>query len=361
MNTNITVLLLAAVIAGGALGLALLVYSRTRGRTVADRATESLIRMQQMVETLQHSSAEQIQFLRQSVERLSESVTRTLGEASRSFNERLDNTQRTMGELQRSLGELQQSTRNMQQVGEDIRRLQEALRAPKFRGGLGELMLADLLAQILPPEHYELQYRFPDGVVVDAAIRLSSGIVPVDAKFPLSNFPGSVEQGGEKEWRQRRRDFLRDVRKHISDIAAKYIRPDQGTFDFALMYIPAENVYYETIIKTDDPSEDSLFGFAIARRVIPVSPNSFYAYLQTILLGLKGMRIEQCAREILTQLGALRADLERFSESFTTMGHHLENLSKKYAESDKRLAGLQQRLSTFERLPPGSAPGSGLD
>ena len=348
--------MLAAALAAAAGLAALLYHSAARRREVTDRAAESLIRMQQMVETLQHSSAEQIQYLRQSVERLAETVTRTLGEATRSFNERLDSTQRAMGELQRSLGELQQATRNMQQVGEDIRRLQEALRAPKFRGGIGELMLADLLAQILPSEYYVLQYRFPDGAVVDAAIRLSSGIVPVDAKFPLSHFPGSVEQGSQREWRQRRRDFLRDVRKHVSDIAGKYIRPDQGTFDFALMYIPAENVYYETIIKTDDPSEESLFSFAIARRVIPVSPNSFYAYLQTILLGLKGMRIEQCAREILAQLGALRADLERFAESFATMGHHLENLSKKYAEGDKRLAGLQQRLATFERLPP---PGPG--
>jgi len=316
-----------------------------------------LARLHQQVETLQRNSAQQIEYLRQSLERLSDSLSRSLNETTRSMNQRLDNTQRTIGEVQRSLGELQQATREMQQMGRDIRHLQEALRAPKFRGGIGELMLGDLLSQILPPEHYQLQYRFPDGAAVDAVIRLSSGLVPVDAKFPLANFPGAVEQGAEDRWRQKRRDFLRDVRKHISDIAEKYIRPEEGTFDFALMYIPAENVYYETIIRTEDDNDASLFSYAISKRVIPVSPNSFYAYLQTILLGLKGMRIEQYARDILSHLGSLRADLERFAETFATMGHHLDNLSKKYAEGDKRLAGLQQRLATFERLPPAASPG----
>lgn len=352
MNAIVLVVSLAALLVA-AVAVVLVAAGRQKTRTTAD---ELLIRLQQQVETLQRVSSDQAEHLRQAMERLSENLSRDLSETTQTMNQRLDSTQRTIGEVQRSLGQLQQATQNMQQVGEDIRRLQEALRAPKFRGGIGELMLGDLLAQILPPKSYELQYRFPDGSVVDAAIRLSSGIVPVDAKFPLANFPGAVQQGEKSLWRQKRREFLRDVRKHISDIAEKYIRPDQGTFDFALMYIPAENVYYETIIKADEDESESLFDFAIAKRVIPVSPNSFYAYLQTILLGLKGMRIEQSAREILAQLTSLRGDLDRFADTFATLGHHLENLSKKYAEGDKRLAAIQQRLHTFESIPSSSSP-----
>ena len=265
-------------------------------------------------------------------------------------------------EVSRQLGQLSEKTQQLSDIGKDISSLQDILRSPKLRGNMGELFLGDLLSQILPPEHYQLQYTFQDGGKVDAVIRLQAGLVPVDAKFPLENFQRLVKTEAPEEKKALRRAFLQDVKKHVDAIATKYIRTDEGTFDFALMYIPAENVYYETIIKDDELGADgALFSYALARRVIPVSPNSFYAYLQTILLGLKGLRVEESAREIINHLARLNQEFDRFSESFRLVGDHMENALKKYEEAQKRLLKVEGKmeqldgLAKLELTPPAAA------
>src|SRR5262249_30851163 len=143
--------------------------------------------------------------------------------------------------------------------------------------------------------------------------------------------------------------FLRDVKKHIDDIAGKYILGDEGTYDFALMYVPAENVYYETIIKEGNAgNERQLFSYALEKRVIPVSPNSFYAYLQTILLGLRGMKVEERAHDILNTLAGLRGDFEKLQESFRILGKHLSNAQSSYADAERTLTKFDSKLSQIE-------------
>ena len=133
--------------------------------------------------------------------------------------------------------------------------------------------------------------------------------------------------------------------KHIDAIAAKYILPDEGTYDFALMYIPAENVYYETIIKDDAGGGDkSLSHYALGKRVIPVSPNSFYAYLQVIIMGLRGMRIEERAKEIFQDLSRLRGDFSKFRDEFDLVGKHLSHAQSSFQSADKRLEQFDQKL-----------------
>jgi DNA recombination protein RmuC len=139
------------------------------------------------------------------------------------------------------------------------------------------------------------------------------------------------------------------VKKHVDAIATKYILPDEGTYDFALMYVPAENVYYETIIKEDGGDEHQLFSYALEKRVIPVSPNSFYAYLQTILLGLRGMQVEERAQEILNTLARLRGDFERLQENFRVLGKHLTNASGSYTDTEKTMVKLDAKLSQVEQ------------
>lgn len=261
-----------------------------------------------------------------------------------SLGERLDNAARVVGDVQKSLGGLEEANRKIYDVGKDIASLQEILRAPKLRGGLGEFFLEDLLAQILPPQHFVIQHAFKSGERVDAVIKLGSLLVPVDSKFPLENFKRTLEAASDDERSRAKRQFVSDVKKHVDAIAGKYILPDEGTYDFALMYIPAENVYYETIIKDDSDGERNLSQYALSKRVVPVSPNSFYAYLQAIVLGLKGMKVEERAKEIIQYLSRLRGDFTKFRDDFSLLGKHLGHAQTSYQSTEKRLEQFGQRL-----------------
>lgn len=278
-----------------------------------------------------------------------DTVNQNLANNTKTVGERLDNAARVIGDVQKSLGSMNQETQRIKEIGQDIASLSQILRSPKLRGGMGEFFLGDLLAQILPPHHFELQYGFRSGEKVDAVVKLSKRLVPVDAKFPLENFKKMLEAQSDEERKSWRRKFVSDVKKHVDAISSKYILPDENTFDFALMYIPAENVYYETIIKDENFGEDkSISSYAIEQRVIPVSPNSFYAYLQAIVLGLRGMRVEESAQEIIDSLSRLKGDFGKFRSEFDILGSHISNAGKKYEEVDKRLVKFEDRLDGVE-------------
>lgn len=262
---------------------------------------------------------------------------------------RLDNAANVIGGVQTKLGELSQATREIKELGQSVSKLEEMLRAPKLRGGLGELLLEDLLKQVLPASAYSIQYRFKRGQTVDAVIHTSGGnIVPIDSKFPLENFEKMVKATSEQEKRSALQAFRKDVRKHIDTIAEKYILPDEGTFDFALMYIPAENIYYETIIKDESGGDDGLYSYAIQKHVVPVSPNSFYAYLRVIALGFKGLQIEKQAQEILRSLSRLDSELVKFQDIFETLGVQLKNAINNYDKADRQLSSFADRLKGIQ-------------
>ncbi|MFQ6000076.1 MAG: DNA recombination protein RmuC [Anaerolineae bacterium] len=283
------------------------------------------------------------------------SLTERLLDSDRRIQEA---TTQSFGQIQQNLGELARTSRYMEEVGKEISGLSDLLRAPKLRGGIGELFLGDLLSQILSPEQYKLQHTFRSGERVDAVIILKAGMVPVDSKFPLESFQRMMIVEDEEERKRHRREFVRSVKGHIDDIARKYILPDEGTFNFALMYIPAESVYYETIIRDEALGEEkSLLNYALEKRVIPVSPNSFYAYLQAIALGLSGLQIEKRAQEIMRYLARLQGDFERFKEDYETLGGHIERARKKYDEAEKKLGRFEDKLlsasePTAPELPP---------
>ncbi len=279
---------------------------------------------------------------------ISQQMNQQLTQSTRFLTETHQNYQTAIHQVQHRLGELQEAAKSMQEVGRDISSLQDILRSPKLRGGMGELFLGELLRQILPEEHYTLQYGFRDGKKVDAVISLGSGLVPVDAKFPLENFRRIVEAKSEEEALSVRKAFNQDVKKHIDSIASKYILPEEGTFDFALMYIPAENVYYETIIR-DDAATESIGSYALKKKVIPVSPNTFYAYLQAIVRGLKGLRIEKSAQKILESLGQLDTDFSKFLIDFEKLGGHLSNAQASYERSLRVFERLKSRFDAMEK------------
>ncbi len=270
---------------------------------------------------------------------------------------RLDTAARVIQDVQSKLGELRQATQEIKELGQSVSKLEEMLKAPKLRGGLGELLLEDLLRQVLPAGSFTIQHRFKKGQTVDAVIHTAGGnIVPIDSKFPLENFEKLVKATSDQEKRSATLAFRKDVRKHIDAIAEKYILPDEGTFDFALMYIPAENIYYETIIKDESiADDDGLYSYFVQKHVVPVSPNSFYAYLRVIELGFKGLQIEARAKEIFQYLARLNGELQKFSEVFETLGMQLKNATNNYDKADKQLSAFSDRLRSIEGREPDSA------
>jgi DNA recombination protein RmuC len=302
----------------------------------------------QQLGQVQAAVTTQLQQVTTEVNRRLQDGVALLRDTQTSMGQRLDQAAVAVTQVHGQLGTLTEATRRMAEIGKDIAGLEQILRAPKVRGGLGELLLERLLAEILPTGAYRLQYGFRGGDKVDAVIALADRLVPVDSKFPLENFRRLAEEPQEERRRQARRAFARDVRNRVDEIAKKYILPDEGTFDFALMYIPAENVYYEVIVRDEEEGEDALLAYALSRRVIPVSPNCFYAYLQVILLGLKGLRVEQNAREIMSALGRLQGDLARFREHFDTLGKHVTNARNKYDEAQTALARFETKLEAVE-------------
>ncbi len=264
------------------------------------------------------------------------SIVKAMNDSQKSINERFDGT---LTDVHRRLGQLDESTKNVMEVGKDISKLNQLLRAPKFRGGMGEAFLEEILSQVIPAKHFRVGYPFKSGDKVDAIVNVGEMMVPIDSKFPLENFKRIIESEIEEKRALARKSFAKDVKKHIDDIAGKYILPDEGTSDFALMYIPAENVYYEVVSSFGETCD-----YARERRVIPVSPNTFYLYLQSILVGLRGFEIERSAREIMVNLSRLKGDILRFKDDFEILGRHISNAKGKYDEAEKKLGGLENKV-----------------
>jgi DNA recombination protein RmuC len=334
-------LILLTVIIVVLIGLLAWMALRPKAPTTADPA---LTLMQTHIEALRQQVAQSLSQNANLLQQQLDSVTQNLRSSSGEINQRLDNAARLYGDLKNQLGRLSETNAQIQSMVKDVSALQDILRPPKLRGGMGEVLLENLLREILPAEHFSTQYHFRTGAIVDAVIRLKEGMVPVDAKFPLENFRRMLSASNDEERRVARKEFSRDVKKHIDDIHDKYILQEEGTFPFALMYIPAENVYYETIIKAEEEGDKALYAYATSKQVMPVSPNSFYAYLLTLSQGFRGMRIEERAREIIDHLNRLRLELEKFNEDFRKVGMHLANAQTRYVEAEKRLTRFEEKL-----------------
>jgi len=258
-------------------------------------------------------------------------------QTSKAISERLDRAAQVIAGVQKSLGE-------MSEIGRGMKDLQEFLRSPKLRGNIGEQVLKELLGQMLPKQSFHLQYSFRSGATVDAAIKTASGIIPVDSKFPMENFRRMMGAKTEAEKKVAEKDFVRDVKNHIEAISSKYILTEEGTIDYALMYIPSEAVYYEIVNNPD------LFDYAGKKRVLPVSPMTFYAYLRAILASFEGQKIEQKAKQILATLRAIQKDYQKVEGSLSVLSRHLQNAYNQMANVLTTFTQLGQKLSSSEKL-----------
>jgi DNA recombination protein RmuC len=278
---------------------------------------------------------------RQVTDQLNQS-SNLMNDNARTVSDRMDAVQTTFARLQNQVGEMTEQARHLSGLSASVTAIEQVLRAPKMRGNFGEEQLENLLGLVFAQQQYAMQYRFPSGEITDAILFLPLGNVAIDSKFPLENFRRIADGAAEDERRVARRNFLKDVRRRVDEIAARYIRPAEGTLPFALMYVPAENVYYETIIRDDQG--DQLYRYCLDKRVVPVSPNSLYAYLQTILVGLKGMQVNERAESIVREIESLRIELEKFGKAFDTAGQHLRNAGAKFDEGSKLLAKVELRV-----------------
>lgn len=248
------------------------------------------------------------------------------------MHSRLDNAARVISAVNKELGQVQE-------IGRSMRDLQQFLQSPKLRGNIGEQVLKDLLSQNFPQAYFEMQYKFKTGEVVDALLKTDNGFIGIDAKFPLVNFDQLVKAETETDQLNYRKLFQRDVKKHIADIAKKYIMPEEGTVNFALMYIPSEAIYYE-IIRDDQ----ELMPYAQDHKILLVSPNSFYYFLKVLLIGMQGKKIEEQAKGILVALQGIQKDSDKFGRELDVLTTHLTNakaaldrVSNQYQQLDNKI------------------------
>ena len=287
-----------------------------------------------------------------------ERFDRRLSEVHEGFDRRLEgldgrllSSQQTAGQTATQivdrLSKLDGTAAQMLQKAADLGRLEQALRPPKARGGVGEMLLANLLRDMLPTDAYRLQYTFRSGERVDAVIRVDK-LLPVDAKFPLDNFERLANAEGDDERELHEKAFGREVKGHIDAIASKYIRPAEGTFDFAFMYLPSEAVYYELVCgKTGN-----LSAYAHGKRVIAVSPGTLHAYLLMVTQGLRALQIERHAQEVMAFCAQIGKDFDRFRGDFEVVGKHIANAQTKYSEADRRLERLGTSLERATEWEP---------
>lgn len=261
-----------------------------------------------------------------------------LDSVSNKLNERLDKAAQVIGGVSKEIGQ-------MQEIGRGMQNLQKLLQSPKLRGGIGEHILEQMLETNFPKSLYDIQYRFREGQIVDAIIRTEEGIIPVDSKFPMENYQRLASEENEEMRDRYTKEFLKDVKKHINDIAKKYILPDQGTVDFAVMYIPSEAVYYE-VIRND--AELHLAG--VEKKVMFVSPNSLFYFLRVILMGMQGKNMSKIAKEMMGTIHGIKKDTERLGEVMNTLQNHVNHTKAAMDKVSVDYTKLSEKIERVDRI-----------
>ena len=317
--------------------------SRPKNETLESQMNE-LRRDLQSMATAQAKSTGQMEAIANSVAQRLDSVTPALQEAVKNSAEitgqlasdaqsrmaaELNNTRDQISQIQRQLGEVHEASAQLSQAAQTIEGI---LGGAKSRGSLGEITLERLLEDSLPPGLYATQYRFSSGEAADAVIFLrDKKLMAIDSKFPLDAYRRISSEGDEA-----RRAFANAVKGHADAIAKKYIVPEEGTLDLALMFVPSESVYYE-LLMTADTKGQPLDACCREKQVIAVSPNTLYAHLCVIAMGLRGMQTEDNVRRLLGSLSGFEKHLEKFADKFRVMGTHLKKAAQNYGDADKLL------------------------
>ncbi len=313
-------------IIGVAIGafVAYILLARKKDSSNADQSTSLTLLLQQMSE-------------------LQKTVDHKLGENEKSMRESLQfqstQSNKIISDITERLTRLDEGNKQVLGFTESLAQLQDILKNPKQRGVLGEYYLETLLKNILPPDGYAMQYGFADGTIVDAAVFVKDKIIPVDSKFSLENYNRMVDEKEPARKKDLMKAFENDLKNRIVE-TAKYIQPENNTMDFAFMFIPHEAIYYDLLVGTvgaGEEAENLIQRAASKYRVIIVSPTSFLAYLQTVLQGLKALKIEETAKDIRRRVEELGKHLKAYEEYHNKLGASLQTVANHYNASGKEL------------------------
>lgn len=328
---EILIAIIAAILGAGLTGLVLVYLLKKNQQPIAPDQDM----LQFLQNNLQQLNQQSLQTMLQQLNFQQETADRRSGQMQSSFQQ-----------LHVKLTQLEEGNKRVLEMSKGITDLQNILQAPKLRGTRGEMWLEELLAQMLGRAHFQMQYRFKSGDICDAVIKLRDGmLLSIDSKFSLENFKKMLAAEDPSEQKSLEKLFISDIKQRIDEIAKKYIQPAEGTLGFAFMYIPAENVYYQAFI--EDRAGAELQRYAFERHVIPVSPNSLYPYLEIVLFGLRGLQIEQSARDIQQGLIGLSTDLQRFEEDYRKVGTNIRLAQQNFELADKRLGGVHNKLGSL--------------
>lgn len=275
------------------------------------------------------------------------SIRDTLDKAHLSINDRLSENRNTLdsrlklfGEIENKLGELAAKTEKIAEMGTDIITLSDLLKPPKIRGALGEILLENLLGEILPSQHIGRQYKFKNGQRVDAVIFISKKILPIDSKFPLESYQ-RISSGSDKEMTEK--EFIKAVKKHINDISDKYIRPDENSTEFAMMYIPSEAIYYQFISLQNGEG----FDYALKKRVIPTSPGHIYGFLISLLSVIKDIGFNQTGSELSLALRNIMEAVDKMNIYFKRIEGSIRSLSANSEKAQKETKTILQNINNL--------------
>ncbi len=316
------------------------------------QAPESMLLMQQQMQELARTVREQMSEgtkLAQQGSQMQFRESRDLmQQINRDVNEQIRAIQESVGEkllnVQKSVSEVGESSKQVFQVADQLKELQSILKNPKQRGILGEYYLETVLQNVLPPDSFKMQYAFADGEIVDAAVFVKGKVIPVDSKFSLENYNRFAEAADGQDKVNYEKAFLNDLKLRITE-TAKYIRPTEGTMDFAFMFIPHEGIYYDLLSNRIGAGEDNLIQRAAGKyKVIIVSPTSFLAYLQTVLQGLKALEIEEKAQDIIKNVEKLSGHIAKYEEYYNKLGVALGTTVNHYNAGYKELGKVDKDI-----------------
>ncbi len=265
-------------------------------------------------------------------------MSERLDKANETINERLTNAARVIGNVQKELGVVQERFKGFEEFNE--------LLHPKMRGNIGEQILADMLGQVFSQEHYGLQHKFKGGETVDAVIRTQAGLIPVDSKCPLENFKQMTRATTDEERGAANKEFTKAVKKHIDDISRKYLLPEEGTVNFAVMYVPSENIYYH--ILTDEDAD--LMEYSKKKNVLLTSPHSFFSLIRVVLMGLERNRLQEQAQKIWDILKGVQQESIRFNDDLGVLARHITNSKGAMDNVQSHFAKLSGKLDQVKLL-----------